>query len=55
MKPYLFQVVRIANGQIFERWLANKFNLFGENLYAARVSGYLAGRAAESWAVFLNS
>ena len=43
---YLFQMVWIADGQIFERGLADEFDLFGENFYAARVSGYLAGRAA---------
>lgn len=33
--------------------LANKFYLVDEDAHAARVGCYFAGRAAESWAVFL--
>lgn len=47
-------MARIANGQVLESVLANKFDFIDENANATRMSRNLAGGTTESRSMFLS-
>lgn len=44
----------IGDGQVSEGVFTDEFDFVDENTNATRVSNYFAGRAAQSWSMFLQ-